>query len=373
VTSPGLLAFDLGCRGAAAGLFLMVAGVLLRDRPGNARVRLRAALAAAAAAFAIRSAPGFPADWRLWSLPLLALSWSAPPLFWLWARAMFDDDFEFAPRHAIAWAAFVACGLVLNLGLAPWPGSGAALGRALSLAILVLVLLAAGQTLATWRADLIAGRRRLRAAVFFGAMAYCAASAIADLAPPAGGAEAGSALGAVGLLSLAILSGWGLFRAAPPDSRAASAAEAAPVAGIAERRRAVDPALLRRLERLMTVERAYRREGLTIGALAAALGLPEYRLRRLINEGLGHGNFNAFLNRYRIDEARAALADPAQREVPVLTIAMDAGFQSIGPFNRAFKTDTGLTPTEFRRRALAAAEAAKPLETKDDFEIGKSA
>jgi sec-independent protein translocase protein TatA len=42
-----------------------------------------------------------------------------------------------------------------------------------------------------------------------------------------------------------------------------------------------------------------------------------------------------------------------QREVPVLTIALDAGFGSIGPFNRAFKADTGLTPTDFRRQALA--------------------
>jgi AraC-like DNA-binding protein len=32
-----------------------------------------------------------------------------------------------------------------------------------------------------------------------------------------------------------------------------------------------------------------------------------------------------------------------------LTIARDAGFGSIGPFNRAFKADTGGTPTEFRR------------------------
>jgi len=39
--------------------------------------------------------------------------------------------------------------------------------------------------------------------------------------------------------------------------------------------------------------------------------------------------------------------------VPVLTIALDAGFQSLAPFNRAFKADTGLTPTEFRRRAAA--------------------
>jgi AraC-like DNA-binding protein len=95
--------------------------------------------------------------------------------------------------------------------------------------------------------------------------------------------------------------------------------------------------------------------------------MPEYRLRGLINDGLGHRNFNAFLNRYRLDDAKAALADPHQAEVPVLTIALDAGFQSLAPFNRAFKADTGLTPTEFRRRAAAgpamhgAAESARSI------------
>ena len=116
---------------------------------------------------------------------------------------------------------------------------------------------------------------------------------------------------------------------------------------------AIEPALLRRLEQLMTVERIYRRERLTIGSLSAELGVPEYRLRQLINEGLGYRNFNAFLNHYRIGEAKAALVDPEQVEVPVLTIAMDTGFQSIGPFNRAFKAATNLTPTEFRRLAMA--------------------
>jgi hypothetical protein len=57
------------------------------------------------------------------------------------------------------------------------------------------------------------------------------------------------------------------------------------------------------------------------------LSLPEYRLRQIINEGLGHRNFNAFLNRYRIDEAKASLTDSSQKEAPVLTIAMGAGFQ----------------------------------------------
>ena len=72
------------------------------------------------------------------------------------------------------------------------------------------------------------------------------------------------------------------------------------------------------------------------------------------------------LDRYRIEEVKAALADPAQAPVPVLTLAMDAGFQSLGPFNRAFKAETGLTPTEFRRAASAAG-----LTVEDELAFGK--
>jgi AraC-like DNA-binding protein len=117
---------------------------------------------------------------------------------------------------------------------------------------------------------------------------------------------------------------------------------------------AVNPSLLSRLEQLMTKERIFRQEGMTIGALASRLAVPEERLRRAINEGLGYRNFNAFINHYRLE---AALSDPSQHDVPVLTIAMDAGFQSLGPFNRAFKADTGTTPTEYRRLARSAPSA----------------
>ena len=47
----------------------------------------------------------------------------------------------------------------------------------------------------------------------------------------------------------------------------------------------------------------------------------------------------------------AELADPRQEALPVLTIALQAGFQSIGPFNRAFREAEGMTPTEYRSRA----------------------
>jgi AraC-like DNA-binding protein len=158
------------------------------------------------------------------------------------------------------------------------------------------------------------------------------------------------------LFVLAGLSAWNLLEAGKDSILlpATNVPLGAPAEASDDQRKpaAIQPALLRRLEQLMTVERAYRRERLTIGSLSAELDLPEYRLRQLINEGLGYRNFNAFLNHYRIREAKAALADPEQVEVPVLTIAMDAGFQSIGPFNRAFKAATDLTPTEFRRLAM---------------------
>ncbi len=96
--------------------------------------------------------------------------------------------------------------------------------------------------------------------------------------------------------------------------------------------------------------RAYARTGLTIRHLADELEIPEHRLRKLINQRLGHRNFSAFLNGYRLEEACKRLDDPTQARVPILTIALDAGFASLAPFNRAFKAETGVTPSEFRRR-----------------------
>jgi len=100
---------------------------------------------------------------------------------------------------------------------------------------------------------------------------------------------------------------------------------------------------------MMEQDKVYREEGLSIAVLATRLGTPEYRLRRLINQRLAHRNFSSFVNGYRLSDAMVALADPGQAEVPILTIALDAGFQSIAPFNRAFKAQTGMTPSEFRR------------------------
>ncbi|WP_379549741.1 AraC family transcriptional regulator [Qipengyuania sp. DGS5-3] len=96
----------------------------------------------------------------------------------------------------------------------------------------------------------------------------------------------------------------------------------------------------------------YRTPGLSISGLAEHLETPEHRLRALINQRLGYRNFAAFLNRHRITEAKAILANPDKVDLPVLTIAMDLGYNSLPTFNRAFRSETSVTPTDFRKSAI---------------------
>ena len=98
--------------------------------------------------------------------------------------------------------------------------------------------------------------------------------------------------------------------------------------------------------------RLYREAGLTIASMAGKLNVPEYRLRAFIHKTLGFRNFNAMLHKYRIEDACTALADPKNANVPVLTIALTVGYQSITPFNNAFREIMGMTPSEYRKKHL---------------------
>lgn len=91
----------------------------------------------------------------------------------------------------------------------------------------------------------------------------------------------------------------------------------------------------------------YTREGLTISKLAEHSGEKEYLLRRAINGELGYTNFNAFLNHYRIQEACRLLKEEKEKQLTFQEIAYRMGYQSVATFNRAFKKETGQTPTEY--------------------------
>lgn len=92
----------------------------------------------------------------------------------------------------------------------------------------------------------------------------------------------------------------------------------------------------------------YATPDLSIGVLAQSLKIPEHQLRQLINQTLGFSNFSHFLNSYRIPAICEQLKDPTKQHIPILTLALEMGYGSIASFNRAFKQQMQITPTEFR-------------------------
>ena len=115
-----------------------------------------------------------------------------------------------------------------------------------------------------------------------------------------------------------------------------------------------DPALAARLTSLFEVDRIYLEPNIKVADAALRLRTPDYRISQCIVSDLGFANFNQLINSYRIQEACAQLVSPDLEDQPILSIAMDCGFGSIGPFNRAFKAHTGMTPSAYRRQARNA-------------------
>ena len=123
-----------------------------------------------------------------------------------------------------------------------------------------------------------------------------------------------------------------------------------------------DARLARALQRQLDTLQVYREPELKVADLAHRLGTAEHRLSRLITQGLGEKNFNQMINRHRIAYACARLAD-ADDDATILDISGDAGFASLGPFNRAFKAATGCTPTAYRAAHRTTPGAVDMLQT----------
>lgn len=92
----------------------------------------------------------------------------------------------------------------------------------------------------------------------------------------------------------------------------------------------------------------FTQHDISVGKLASELGMPAHQLRVLINQELGFDNFSQFINSYRIPAVCEKLKDPERIKDPILTIALETGYNSIASFNRTFKQQTGMTPSEFR-------------------------
>ena len=350
-----LSTIDIALRGATVALLLVLAASLFRGFGTVLAGRLAAAFALGSAAHAVTASIGATSQVAAVHAPVIALSTGNVVVFWLFTRALFDETFRLRWWHALIWGAVAVFSFVNCMWLAPASGVRPSI-IAINLLALGFIVLAVAQTITSWSADLVERRRRVRVFIVSAAALYGGLNAMLQISLSGGGrtdiantANSAVLAAVVAAISIAMMrvDGADLFPAAPEIQ-----ADASDVAVVES---SADQKLVEALMRLMGDERIYRHDNITIGTLATKLAIPEYRLRRLINQRLGYRNFNVFLNEHRIAEAKAADADPSQAEVPVITIAMDAGFQSLGPFNRAFKATTGVTPTEYRRLKAAAA------------------
>jgi len=353
-----LSTIDIALRGATVALLLVLAASLFRGFGTVLAGRLAVAFALGSAAHATSYSIGSTSPVSITHAPLIALSTGNVVVFWLFTRALFDDAFKLHLWHGLIWAAVVAFSFVNCLWIAP-AGSARVSIIAINLLALGFIALAVIQTIASWPADLVEGRRRVRVFIVTAAALYGGINAVLQISLPVGAmADTANTVNSAALAAVVAaicyammrVDGAELFPPAPVPAPVTIVPGQPAAAEDANDRKLVDA-----LMRLMGDERIYRHDNITIGTLATRLAIPEYRLRRLINQRLGYRNFNVFLNNHRIEEAKAALSDPTQAEVPVITIAMDAGFQSLGPFNRAFKATTGVTPTEYRRLNVPAA------------------
>jgi AraC-like DNA-binding protein len=353
-----LLTVEDALRLTAATHLLALAVLLWRDRRQSRVAAPTAIFVVCVACYLVL--PGLLAHSLLRPIQYLLLvgALAVPFAFWLATRFHFEDGYS-PSRVEVAvlvlllavrfgFAAGRGADLLSGYGPTPWTLVSNGLAFVVIADALRRLLTGAG-------ADLLVTRLRLRYAVLLACGVYALPVLVAEATvTPGSGADRWLSLAnAVGLFLFVFTSSTLLLRV-QPDFLKAVAPRAAPpgLGGVPDK-----------LAGLIETDRVYAVPGLTIGMLAERLGEREYKVRQIINSQLGFRNFNAFLNHYRVREARRLLADPDQNAVGIAEIAYRLGYASLGPFNRAFKEMVGHTPSEFRK-------AAQQEESLADSEIG---
>ncbi len=353
-----MILLDAAFRFSGVTILLLVAALALRDARHLLQGRLAAAMCICLAGMFVSTMPTWYEPPRI----VQAIAWiiHLPNiiLLWLFGLSLFQDDFKMRRVH---WAALAATTIFvlgiqtsIYLDYRPTTYLSIALNRILGLGVLAHLVWTA------WsgrRDDLIESRRQTRWWFILG-MSVTALIIVAgetlhygltfDNDDPDWFTTARSMVALPMILVGAI---W--FLKLLPETLMFE--RTVPAAVIEAKIDPKDQVTHGRLVALMDEDRLYREHGLGIGDLAARLNVPEHQLRALINKGLGYRNFAAFLNQYRLAEAKAALADPEQARTPILTIAMDVGYASLATFNRAFKSEEGVTPSAYRAEALETA------------------
>lgn len=273
---------------------------------------------------------------------------SIPILFWYLSKSIFDDNFKLGKTHVLLYLSIVVVNYYLFY-LNYWVEQNSNIWIAYlirhfsQMTSLAFVILAIVEAFRNRSVDLLESRIKLRAAFILIAGSLNVLTLVITIS---GNWDANKdffnlfqiiAIGIILILVFFYLVEFkpGFFFEKPKE--------------IVEVQKP-DPKISEAINHLINVEKIYLEEGLTIKKLADQMNEQEYKVRRYINKFLKFKNFNDFLNSYRIQNACEILLDESKANLSVLEIAYSLGYNSLGPFNKAFKNHTGTTPTSFRKK-----------------------
>ena len=361
---------DLILRFATIAQLVLIVVFFLRDHRDKLGGKLAACFALSVICYLLATPALRYWQWGAWSYPLSAGAGAAPVLFWLLAKSLFEDSFRFRWHHTFILLIVVAIDFGMDLPREVNGTGGQAVDRgvidhirvlipqSLILAFVILGLLSAAKD---WHTDLVEGRRRFRLGVLVTTGIYMIVIAAGNLIIAETGKPAPitvQTLNAAMIFTILFILNLRLLNL--HTGFLPSSAQQSHAPDVMKEDRSKD---FEDLQRLMEEEQVFIEGDLTIRKLAEKLGQHEYKLRQLINTFLGYRNFNDFLNRYRIAEAAKRLVQADTYRLPVLTIAMDVGYRTLRPFNKAFKEIHGITPTAYRKSKASPAPDPQSSDT----------
>jgi AraC-like DNA-binding protein len=106
-----------------------------------------------------------------------------------------------------------------------------------------------------------------------------------------------------------------------------------------------------KISRIMKNDKVFLNPDINLVFLANLLELSTHSLSFVINQGFNE-NFNQFVNRYRIEEAKKMILNPDMNHLSISGIGYEVGFNSKSVFNTTFKKLENCTPLQYKNQNL---------------------
>ncbi|WP_149304867.1 helix-turn-helix domain-containing protein [Pareuzebyella sediminis] len=111
--------------------------------------------------------------------------------------------------------------------------------------------------------------------------------------------------------------------------------------------------LMENLRKLFDIDKIYKENDICLEMIAERLNTTRHNASQVINEHFDM-NFHELVNKYRIEEAKSMLCKDRKNNLNIIDIAYEVGYNNKVTFNKAFKKDTKLTPSQYQKKVVSS-------------------